>query len=63
MATKGFTVGHEPDSYEFSTLGGWVSTRASGMKKNVYGNIEDILVGVKMVTPVGVIEKYCQVSY
>eukprot|EP00090_Calanus_glacialis_P033384 TRINITY_DN5543_c0_g1_i3.p1 TRINITY_DN5543_c0_g1~~TRINITY_DN5543_c0_g1_i3.p1 ORF type:complete len:602 (-),score=91.67 TRINITY_DN5543_c0_g1_i3:177-1982(-) len=60
LATKGFTVGHEPDSYEFSTLGGWVSTRASGMKKNVYGNIEDILVGVKMVTPVGVIEKYCQ---
>ena len=49
-------VGHEPDSYKSST-------RASGMKKNVYGNIEDILVGVKMVTPVGVIEKYCQVSY
>lgn len=30
----GFTCGHEPDSIEFSTLGGWVSTRASGMKKN-----------------------------
>jgi len=62
LSKKGYTVGHEPDSYEFSTLGGWVSTRASGMKKNIYGNIEDILVGVKMVTPVGVIEKYCQVT-
>jgi alkyldihydroxyacetonephosphate synthase len=53
----GLTVGHEPDSYEFSTLGGWVATRASGMKKNVYGNIEDILVRVKMVTVQGVLEK------
>ncbi len=34
--------GHEPDSIEFSTLGGWIATRASGMKKNKYGNIEDI---------------------
>jgi len=39
----GVTSGHEPDSQEFSTLGGWISTRASGMKKNTYGNIEDIV--------------------
>ncbi|XP_066259700.1 alkyldihydroxyacetonephosphate synthase [Euwallacea similis] len=57
----GYTVGHEPDSYEFSSLGGWVATRASGMKKNTYGNIEDILVHVKMVTPKGVLEKNCHV--
>ncbi|XP_044253457.1 alkyldihydroxyacetonephosphate synthase [Tribolium madens] len=57
----GFTSGHEPDSYEFSSLGGWVATRASGMKKNLYGNIEDLLVHVKMVTPNGVLEKNCQV--
>lgn len=36
----GVMMGHEPDSVEFSTLGGWISTRASGMKKNRYGNIE-----------------------
>jgi hypothetical protein len=42
-------------------LGGWVATRASGMKKNVYGNIEDLLVHVRMVTPSGVLEKSCQV--
>ena len=40
---SGYCTGHEPDSMEFSSLGGWVSTRASGMKKNVYGNIEDLV--------------------
>ncbi|XP_043463911.1 alkyldihydroxyacetonephosphate synthase [Leptopilina heterotoma] len=50
LRLQGFTSGHEPDSYEFSSLGGWVATRASGMKKNVYGNIEDIIVRLRMVT-------------
>lgn len=53
----GLTLGHEPDSYEFSSLGGWVATRASGMKKNVYGNIEDLVVSVKMVTCKGTLER------
>uniref|UniRef100_A0A674MZH0 Alkylglycerone-phosphate synthase n=1 Tax=Takifugu rubripes TaxID=31033 RepID=A0A674MZH0_TAKRU len=57
---SGYCTGHEPDSMEFSSLGGWVATRASGMKKNIYGNIEDLVVHVKMVTPRGVIEKSCQ---
>jgi alkyldihydroxyacetonephosphate synthase len=61
LATKGLTMGHEPDSMEFSTLGGWISTRASGMKKNIYGNIEDIIVRIKLVTPTGTIEKKPQV--
>jgi len=39
----GVLSGHEPDSVEFSTLGGWISTRASGMKKNTYGNIEEVV--------------------
>lgn len=50
LRLQGLTSGHEPDSYEFSSLGGWVATRASGMKKNTYGNIEDLVVRVKMVT-------------
>lgn len=49
----GVCCGHEPDSSEFSTLGGWISTRASGMKKNTYGNIDDIIVNIKMVTTEG----------
>ena len=53
----GFTVGHEPDSYEFSTVGGWISTNAAGMKKHRYGNIEDIVQNLTMVTPSGTINQ------
>jgi alkyldihydroxyacetonephosphate synthase len=57
LARHGFTLGHEPDSVEFSTLGGWIATRASGMKKNRYGNIEDIVLDVSVVTPQGRLER------
>lgn len=57
LGRYGVCCGHEPDSFEFSTLGGWISTRASGMKKNTYGNIEDIVITMKIVTPIGVFEK------
>jgi len=53
LAALGYTVGHEPDSVEFSTLGGWIATFASGMKKNRYGNIEDLVLDVEVVTPLG----------
>ena len=53
---RGYTSGHEPDSIELSTLGGWISTNASGMKKNRYGNIEDIVLEATLVTPTGNIE-------
>ena len=59
LGGMGLTMGHEPDSHEFSTMGGWIATRASGMKKNAYGNIEDIVVHIKAVTPVGTFEKGC----
>jgi len=51
LGRLGLTLGHEPDSLEFSTLGGWVATKSSGMKKNTYGNIEDIVLNIKLVTP------------
>uniref|UniRef100_A0A4W3IKB2 Alkylglycerone-phosphate synthase n=1 Tax=Callorhinchus milii TaxID=7868 RepID=A0A4W3IKB2_CALMI len=60
LGEQGYCTGHEPDSMEFSSLGGWVATRASGMKKNIYGNIEDLIVHIKMVTPRGIVEKSCQ---
>jgi alkyldihydroxyacetonephosphate synthase len=56
LGAAGYTCGHTPDSLEFSTLGGWIATNASGMKKNRYGNIEDIVIEATMVTPAGVIE-------
>jgi alkyldihydroxyacetonephosphate synthase len=57
LAEHGFTMGHEPDSVEFSTLGGWIATNASGMKKNRYGNIEDLLLDVTVVSPAGKLER------
>ena len=54
---RGFTVGHEPDSYEFSTVGGWISTNAAGMKKHKYGNIEDIVQNITMITPAGIVNQ------
>ena len=53
----GVTMGHEPDSVEFSTLGGWIATNASGMKKNRYGNIEDLVLDVSVVTAAGKLER------
>lgn len=53
-------LGHEPDSMEFSSLGGWISTKASGMKKNEYGNIEDIVQAITIVTPTGTFERHNQ---
>lgn len=53
LGRHGFTTGHEPDSQELSTLGGWIATNASGMKKNRYGNIEDLVLSISAVTPDG----------
>lgn len=57
LAKHGLTMGHEPDSLEFSTLGGWVATNASGMKKNRYGNIDDLVLDLRVVTANGVVER------
>ncbi len=57
LAKQGYTCGHEPDSIELSTLGGWIATNASGMKKNRYGNIEDIVENITLVTPGGIVEQ------
>lgn len=57
LEAQGFTMGHEPYSVEFSTLGGWIATHASGMKKNKYGNIEELVLDVNMVTAAGLIKR------
>jgi len=57
LAKYGMTMGHEPDSLEFSTLGGWIATNASGMKKNRYGNIEDLVLDMQVATAHGVVTR------
>jgi alkyldihydroxyacetonephosphate synthase len=57
LAAHGMMLGHEPDSMEFSTLGGWIATKASGMKKSQYGNIEDIVLDVEVATQNGLLAR------
>ena len=47
----GWTLGHFPDSFTYSTLGGWVATRSSGMQSDKYGDISEITKGVRVVQP------------
>ncbi|MCB0502309.1 MAG: FAD-binding oxidoreductase [Bacteroidetes bacterium] len=52
----GLTLGHFPQSFEFSTLGGWVVTRSAGQESTYYGKIEDMVVSLKVATPKGTIQ-------
>lgn len=56
LRAKGMTLGHFPDSFLHSTLGGWIATRSAGMQSDKYGKIEDMVLAVRMVTPEGVLE-------
>ena len=56
LRARGFTLGHFPQSFEFSTLGGWVATRSSGQQSLYYGRIEDLFAGGRMITPAGGLE-------
>lgn len=47
------TLGHFTESFEFSTLNGWIVTNAAGQKSNRYGKIGNMLIGIKMVTHSG----------
>ncbi|MGN6325682.1 FAD-binding oxidoreductase [Pseudolysinimonas sp.] len=51
LGAKGWTLGHFPDSFTHSTLGGWVATRSSGMQSDKYGDIADIARGLRVVRP------------
>ena len=49
----GATLGHFPQSFDYSTLGGWVVTRSSGQQSRGYGRIEDLFAGGHVETPLG----------
>ena len=51
---RGLTSGHFPQSFEFSTLGGWIAARSGGAMSNRYGKIEDLVAGLRLVAPSGV---------
>jgi alkyldihydroxyacetonephosphate synthase len=56
LRPHGYTLRHFPQSFEFSTLGGWLATRSGGHYASVYTHIDDLVESIRMVTPCGVIE-------
>ena len=53
LAPHGLTLGHFPQSWELSTVGGWIATRASGQESMGFGRIEDLVAGVEASAPAG----------
>lgn len=51
LAAQGWTIGHFPDSFTHSTIGGWAATRSSGMQSDKYGDIAQIVRGIRVVRP------------
>jgi alkyldihydroxyacetonephosphate synthase len=56
LRAHGYTLGHFPQSFEYSTLGGWVVTRSSGQQSLRYGRIEQLFAGGRLETPQGRLE-------
>jgi len=55
LNARGWTLGHFPDSFAYSTLGGWIATRSSGMQSDKYGDVADLTRAVRVVMPSGVL--------
>ncbi len=55
LNAQGFTMGHFPESFHHSSLGGWIVTRSAGRMSTGYGKIEDMVISLKMATPEGII--------
>lgn len=54
-AKRRYTCGHFPQSFEYSSVGGWVVTRGAGQNSTYYGKIEDIVIAQEYITPQGII--------
>jgi alkyldihydroxyacetonephosphate synthase len=56
LATAGLSLGHYPQSFEYSTLGGWLATRSAGQASTGLGRIDEMVQAVRCETPSGPIE-------
>jgi alkyldihydroxyacetonephosphate synthase len=56
LRSHNYTLRHYPQSFEFSTLGGWIATRSGGHFATLYTHIDDFVESVRVVTPTGVVE-------
>lgn len=51
LRARGYVLGHYPQSFDYSTLGGWIVTRSAGQQSRRYGRIEQLFHGARMVCP------------
>lgn len=56
LKPHGLTLRHFPQSFEYSTLGGWIATRSGGHFASLYTHIDDFVESLRVVTPRGVLE-------
>ncbi|HZZ59834.1 MAG TPA: FAD-binding oxidoreductase, partial [Roseiarcus sp.] len=56
LKPHGLAIRHYPQSFEFSTLGGWIATRSGGHFATLYTRIDDFVESLRTVTPAGVME-------
>ncbi len=58
LKPSGLTLRHFPQSFEFSTLGGWIATRGGGHYATLYTHIDEFVESLRVVTPAGVLESF-----
>ena len=58
LRSHNLTLRHFPQSFEFSTLGGWIATRSGGHFATLYTHIDDFVESVRVLTPTGVVESH-----
>ncbi|WP_182346673.1 FAD-binding oxidoreductase [Tomitella gaofuii] len=56
LGERGFSLGHFPQSFQYATIGGFAATRSSGQASAGYGRFDDMISGLTLVTPAGVLE-------
>ena len=56
LGAEGLTLGHFPQSFEYSTVGGWVATRSAGQASTGFGRIDELVDGLRLVAPAGEVD-------
>jgi alkyldihydroxyacetonephosphate synthase len=56
LGEHGFSLGHFPQSFEYATIGGFAATRSSGQDSAGYGRFNDMVRGLRVITPMGTLD-------
>jgi alkyldihydroxyacetonephosphate synthase len=56
LSAEGLTLGHFPQSFEYSTVGGWIATRSAGVASTGYGRIDELVEGLRLIAPAGEVD-------